>query len=627
MSAEGYLASSEEASDYLSEAGGMTFTRFAGQSLRDPFRLAALAGSGLTESAPDASFDRLTHLAARALDTPVAVVALVDDHRLYFKSQVGLAPEWDDRREIPVDDSLAAPAIVSGQPLVVVDTEADDRNWLNAAVQEMSARSYMGVPLLSSDGHILGTFCVLDRSPRVWTDDERSLVADIAAAVTAEIHLREAVVRATTAAADARRAERRLALVNSVTTALSETLDLSTALDRLSRLLVPDLADLCTVELFGFLPGVTPGLLAVHSADPEVARLLELAHGIRPRGQTPNSLAHQAVVERRARMIPEVDDAHLRRISTDETQLDYYRRLELVSMASVPLAGRGDALGVLTFATTALSGRRYGPADLELIADIGSRASVAVDNARLYTTEHMRATSLQRSLLPEVPAIEALDICAVYLPGRKDSDVGGDWYDVFELPDGGISLTIGDVMGHDITAAAAMGQLRSVVRVCAWQGLGPSQVLSELDQLVDHFHQADLATIVHGTLTLEADGAGHLVVANAGHPPPLIVGADGVCYLEDTPSPLIGAMENPQRDEQTATLAPGWTLILYTDGLVESVDLPLGEGLARLSELAATTAGLAATEVCDIIGSTIGESDDDIALLVVRAAGDRPASP
>ncbi|HWG74818.1 MAG TPA: SpoIIE family protein phosphatase [Acidimicrobiales bacterium] len=604
----------------------MTAPPYTGQALRDPFRLAALAGSGLTESGPDASFDRLTHLAARALNAPVAVVALVDAHRLYFKSQVGLAAEWDESREIPVDDSVRAPVVVSSQPLVVVDTQADDRNWLNAAVHEMSARSYMGVPLLSSDGHILGTFCVLDMSPREWTDDERSLVADIAAAVTAEIHLREAVVRATTAAADARRAERRLALVNSVTTALSETLDLGTALDRLSRLLVPALADLCAVELFGFLRGISPGLLVVHSADPEAARLLDLAQQIRPRAQAPNSLAYQAVTERRARMVTEVDDAHLRRISVDDTQLDLYRRLQLVSMVSVPLAGRGEPLGVLTFANTTRSGRRYGADDLELISDIGSRASVAIDNARLYTTEHMRATSLQRSLLPEVPDIEALDVCAVYLPGRKDADVGGDWYDVFELPDGGISLTIGDVMGHDITAAAAMGQLRSVVRVCAWQGAGPARVLSELDQLVDHFHQADLATVVHGTLTLEPDGSGRLVVANAGHPPPLLVGADGARYLEGMPSPLIGAVDNPQRDEQTTALTPGWTLILYTDGLVESVDLPLGEGLARLSQLAATTAGLGASEVCSVIGSTIGESDDDIALLVVRSAGDRPPS-
>jgi GAF domain-containing protein len=604
----------------------VTAPPYTGQALRDPFRLAALAGSGLTESGPDASFDRLTHLAARALNAPVAVVALVDAHRLYFKSQVGLAAEWDESREIPVDDSVRAPVVVSSQPLVVVDTQADDRNWLNAAVHEMSARSYMGVPLLSSDGHILGTFCVLDMSPREWTDDERSLVADIAAAVTAEIHLREAVVRATTAAADARRAERRLALVNSVTTALSETLDLGTALDRLSRLLVPALADLCAVELFGFLRGISPGLLVVHSADPEAARLLDLAQQIRPRAQAPNSLAYQAVTERRARMVTEVDDAHLRRISVDDTQLDLYRRLQLVSMVSVPLAGRGEPLGVLTFANTTRSGRRYGADDLELISDIGSRASVAIDNARLYTTEHMRATSLQRSLLPEVPDIEALDVCAVYLPGRKDADVGGDWYDVFELPDGGISLTIGDVMGHDITAAAAMGQLRSVVRVCAWQGAGPARVLSELDQLVDHFHQADLATVVHGTLTLEPDGSGRLVVANAGHPPPLLVGADGARYLEGMPSPLIGAVDNPQRDEQTTALTPGWTLILYTDGLVESVDLPLGEGLARLSQLAATTAGLGASEVCSVIGSTIGESDDDIALLVVRSAGDRPPS-
>jgi serine phosphatase RsbU (regulator of sigma subunit) len=144
-------------------------------------------------------------------------------------------------------------------------------------------------------------------------------------------------------------------------------------------------------------------------------------------------------------------------------------------------------------------------------------------------------------------------------------------------------------------------------------------VVGQLDRLVDHFHHAGLATLVYGTLDLHPDGAATLVVTNAGHPPPLLVGPGGARYLDGVTSPLIGAVDLPERVEQTWRLPPGWTLVLYTDGLVERAALPLDEGLDRLARVAATTAGCPAVEVCARITEACGASDDDIALLVVRA--------
>jgi serine phosphatase RsbU (regulator of sigma subunit) len=240
-----------------------------------------------------------------------------------------------------------------------------------------------------------------------------------------------------------------------------------------------------------------------------------------------------------------------------------------------------------------------------------------------HEREHQVAATLQRSLLPTLPTIEGITCAARYLASTDHAQVGGDWYDLFALPDGAIGLAIGDVMGHDLAAAAAMGQLRSVLRSYAYEGSSPSVVLDRLDRLVQGFEMAEVATAIYGRLLLHR-GAGTLLFANAGHLPPLVRHQDGtVSQLDRGASPLIGALApgRARRGEAAQVLAPGSLLLLYTDGLVETREHDIDQGIDRLSAvLAALDPSPGPEQVCDALTSELvgPDQDDDVALLAVR---------
>jgi len=233
------------------------------------------------------------------------------------------------------------------------------------------------------------------------------------------------------------------------------------------------------------------------------------------------------------------------------------------------------------------------------------------------------AVGLQRSLLPTLPRLAGISSAARYLAGGPDAQVGGDWYDLFALPDGAIGVAVGDVMGHDVAAAAAMGQLRSVLRSYAYEGSSPSTVLDRLDRLVQAFDIAQLATAVYGRLITDGDSA-LLVFANGGHPPPVVRPPDGAAFrLDRALSPLIGALPPGERvrSEAAVTLPAGALLLLYTDGLVESRGRDIEGGIDLLcATVSAVDPRATPDAVCGaIITSMIGpDRDDDVALLVIR---------
>jgi serine phosphatase RsbU (regulator of sigma subunit) len=287
----------------------------------------------------------------------------------------------------------------------------------------------------------------------------------------------------------------------------------------------------------------------------------------------------------------------------------------------VPLEVRGRRIGTLRVAEPQ-SGGGLPDLDLRLAEDLASRAAAAVDTARQFEREHHVALTLQQSLLPgELPHIPALQRAFKYVPGAVHHDVGGDWYDMVPGPDGRVSFTIGDVVGHDIDAASIMGQLRSAVRVYTSEGLAPAELMLRLNRLVDTLGIEKMATLVH--LLLDP-ATGTAVYANAGHVAPLLIHADGSTdWLEAGNSLPVGALATTTWPEQTATLVPGDTLLLFTDGLIEERTRPINDGLERLRQVAADVAALDVDELCDRIVTvfTSGEQrDDDIALLAVRFA-------
>lgn len=430
-------------------------------------------------------------------------------------------------------------------------------------------------------------------------------------------HLRERLEAERAARTEAEREQRRLALLAEATSVLAATLDVDESLDRLTSLVVPLMADWCTVHLLGSDGRVQR--VASRHRDPDRMPLLRRLEELQPEGLSSGSYTAKVLAGDPAVMVDIDEDVLLSGID-DEELSEVYRRIGLRSALVVPLRARRQVLGVLSLFTDG-TGRTFDDEDLATAADLARRAALTVDNARLYSREHEVAEQLQRSLLPQLPDIAGLDRAARYLPGSTSAQVGGDWYDLFALPDGTVGIAVGDVMGHDMTAAAAMGQLRSVLQSYAWQGSSPAVVLDRLDQLVQGLDMAQLATCVYGRLQLPPNGAGLLRIANAGHLPPALRSPDGTVRLLATEaSLLVGAALGTSRDEVEEVVEPGSALVLYTDGLVEHRGRPIDEGLQALAEALASAPDHDAEAICDHLLTELayGALDDDVALLVVR---------
>jgi serine phosphatase RsbU (regulator of sigma subunit) len=257
------------------------------------------------------------------------------------------------------------------------------------------------------------------------------------------------------------------------------------------------------------------------------------------------------------------------------------------------------------------------------VADVAGRAALAVETARLFEREHKVAVTLQHSLLPaRLPDVPGVERAVRYVAGRLEQEVGGDWYDAVCSPDGRVAFTIGDVVGHDVTAASVMGQLRNAVRVYASEGHEPGAVVSRLNRLVDSLGLDHMATMVHAVLN---PVTGELRYTNAGHPLPLLLRADGTTeWLQGPGSLPVGAIPEPMWAEASAELAHGDTIVLYTDGLVEDRRRPIDDGLADLRAAVAAAAGRDADGLCDYVLDELltGEArGDDVALLVFRWTG------
>jgi integral membrane sensor domain MASE1/anti-sigma regulatory factor (Ser/Thr protein kinase) len=232
--------------------------------------------------------------------------------------------------------------------------------------------------------------------------------------------------------------------------------------------------------------------------------------------------------------------------------------------------------------------------------------------------EHHIAETLQRSLLPDrLPELPGVALAARYVPAGADMAVGGDWYDVVELPSGHVGLAIGDVAGHGLKAASTMGQLRMALRAYALEEPSPAKVVSRLDRLVSRLLVSEIVTLVYLVLDLDS---GMVHFANAGHPPPLVVGSEGqTSYLEDGLGSPLGCDEPGLPVEGNFRLTPDSTLLLFTDGLVERRGISIHEGLERLRTLA-TDCGQDIEALCEKLLRSMVEDDtaDDVALLAIR---------
>jgi PAS domain S-box-containing protein len=288
----------------------------------------------------------------------------------------------------------------------------------------------------------------------------------------------------------------------------------------------------------------------------------------------------------------------------------------------LPVEGRERVLGLLVVVPSAGTGSS-GPAEstrtvLHLTA---RRVGMAVENQRLHAREHRIAEALQQAMLPEQAEVDGLDVWSHYAPSAAHAQVGGDWYDVLEVAPGVVVVVVGDVVGHDVEAAAAMGQLRSVVRAYAFDAPSPTSVLQRVDQLVAGMRVPRAASLVLATLTRAGD-SWDLEYSRAGHLPPVLVRASGAEELSGGLGSMVGFGARA-RTAGRERLHPGDVLVFYTDGLIERRDRALRDGIDALVAACGTVAAADAAGIGEDVLARLGDApEDDMAVVVVRIPDD-----
>jgi anti-sigma regulatory factor (Ser/Thr protein kinase)/putative methionine-R-sulfoxide reductase with GAF domain len=282
------------------------------------------------------------------------------------------------------------------------------------------------------------------------------------------------------------------------------------------------------------------------------------------------------------------------------------------SLLGVPLLAGGEVLGVLHVGS--LTPRTFTAEDVELLELAGDRLALAIQ-ARLIQTTRGAAAALQRSLLPaKLPSVPGVEFATRYVPGGG-GEVGGDWYDVFDLPSARVCVVVGDVVGRGLEAAATMGRLRTVLRAHALQTDDPAELLLRLDAHVRHFERGVMATVLCAVMTPLHD---QLLVSSAGHPPPVVASPDAPAEVVDLPADLpVGVDPTRPRRTTTLSLPPGHGLLLYTDGLIERRGVSLDVGLDQLR--AAMRPGPADAVCGKVMAQLLGgvEAADDVAVLML----------
>ena len=396
------------------------------------------------------------------------------------------------------------------------------------------------------------------------------------------------------------------------------TLDTGEAVDTLAGLVVPRLADWAVVTVAD-VDGRPLDLARAHRDPrrlPDVARYLDLRGGQSDPAMTAALQGGRPVHLPDLRAV--VDPAEL----PDEARAAW-ARLDPGACTVVPLRARGQTFGALTLVTGA--GRApHTDMDVATAVEVARRASMAIDNARLYGQQVAVASTLQRSLLTPPPQPAHLEIAVRYQPAGTNLHVGGDWYDAFQQPDGSLLLVIGDVVGHDVDAAAAMGQVRSIVRgIAVDRQAAPAEVLTRVDDVLTGLRFGTMATALIARVEHCRDGSRMLRWSSAGHLPPLLHSPGGaVQVLRTVPEMLLGT-GSPRlrpRTDHTAVLPVGSTVLLYTDGLVEHGRTDIDDGIERLRALLAELGDAPLDTVADQLLSRLvdGSPDDDIALVAVR---------
>jgi PAS domain S-box-containing protein len=514
-------------------------------------------------------------------------------------------------------DGLPRWVIEHGEPLWVPDLLGDER-FSTDAVRKDALRSAYAFPIRYR-GVCVGVIKMLSRRVRepdpglvevmTGVSDHLGELLDAFAQATA----REQLVSELEAV---RRSQEFLLLASRV---LSDATDYRQTVDRLAQVAVPVLADLCLIDVHDE-HGAIERMAAWH-ADPAKRALTEELrtnyapdpHGIHP--------SVDVMQSGRSRWDPEMTDEFLAATTRDERHLSIVKALEFTSYMTVPLKVASGVLGTVTL-VSAGSGRRFTEHDLALAEELAAQVATVVERARILDREQRISHELQQNLLPdEIPRVKGWSFAARYVPAGEGVQVGGDWFDVIGLGRDAVALVVGDVEGHDMDAAKAMGRLRHVLSLLMLEERSPGAALERLNHFVLSTDGDRIATVLAGVLDTQR---AVLTVASAGHPAALAIDGRAVREASVRPGPPLGV---PGGVYEEASLVLGdATLLMFTDGLVERPEVDYDDSLGRLREVLASSPSAGPEKVADHVLSGMfdaGAGSDDVVLLVARRRLDR----
>lgn len=545
----------------------------------------------------------------RAVRAAVATLMVVVEDQLVLVGAAGIQPGIDQRFAAfgVGDQNPASEAARTGVPVVLAAGDGIESRYPVLEGTVPAGRSLVCLPLRAGS-QTLGVIGLTFEDSWIPGSGELEYLTNFADFCAQAMRR----IRATEQTAELLQ---HLAFLAEASVELARSLDYRQTLSNVARLSVPTLADWCAVAIDTEL-GLTT--LAVAHVDPDrVAWAWELQDRYPPDPDAETG-APNVLRTGTSELYTQITDEMLLAGARDEQHLQLSRELDLRSALLVPLTARGQTLGVITLLRSG-SSSSYTPADLAIAEDLGRRAGVAVDNARLHSQTVDVALQLQRAVLPEdLSDIPGWVIATHYSPS-DNAEVGGDFYDAIPLADGQIVISIGDVMGHGLQAAAAMAQMRASIRAFLSIDPAPSAVMTKLDGMFERLGLSQLVTLFYGVIDPHA---GQLSYVNAGHYPPVIIDRPSTArFVGSTPQRPLGA----GGDRRTATVTPLKSediILLYTDGLVEQRGQHIDAGLDRLRARASTLshAQLQAsldTLVDDMRGTN---SCDDITALCIAIA-------
>jgi len=513
----------------------------------------------------------------------------------------------------------------SGEPVYEVELAGELPNRPG----ETFYREGSWFPVRDGTGAVAGVAGVVrDTTERHQAEVERRRL--LKAAVTERGHAEAAQVRAESARRAAEAAQTEAEEARARTEFLAEagrrmasSMDFERTLQRVAEIVVPRVADWCTITLDRGRPQLE--VVAIAHADPGLVELARDLSRRYPPLRDAEGGAGRVIRTGEMKILQEITDETLARLAQDPEHLEAIRALGLRSALVVPLTVSGRTIGALSLIHTR-EDRRFEDADIVLAQGLADLAAVHLRNAQLYTERSHIARTLQRGLLPRaLPDIPGMELAARYLAAGDQNVVGGDFYDAFAADESSWAIMIGDVAGKGPEAATLTSLTRHTLRAAAMHDDRPMENLRTLNRaLLAELDSTRFSTVVHGRVRPSEPAGAVVTLATGGHPPPLVLRADGTVETVPVRGALVGWMAEAAFGEADVELTPGDLLLLYTDGVTEVRGRGPEFGENHLAESLAAMAGRSAEEAVDgVLHRAVGvhgeHAPDDIALLALRA--------